>query len=382
MSTGGKGTTAKRIFLIFFLILAFTGIGILLQVFVRQSKELADLEAAQGTESEIQAQIESKDKEIEELGNTKAQINNELTAQKNAAEEQKQEQENMKTDSVEAGLPEVQAIIENTLKDQPGTWAVYVKDIESGQAAKYNDDEQIKGAELLRLYVMGAAYNYWTQNGAAPDGLPDMIHKMMGNDDESAEQAAQVLNQIGGSDYINKYVQENSYNKTSLEDQFGEGSTTSASDCGKFLESIYQGSINNLAGDRDSDNTSERMMANLRGQKTTGQIPQGIQGAGFANRTGELTGVEDEAAIVFTENGEYILCVMSQDIENESAKEIIKNLSEQIYNYFSNTESDTGSDAEAETESKPDTGSEVEPGADTDTGAEVESGTDVESDAE
>lgn len=40
MNTETKGKPIGKILLIFFLVLAFTGIGILLQVFVRQSTDL------------------------------------------------------------------------------------------------------------------------------------------------------------------------------------------------------------------------------------------------------------------------------------------------------------------------------------------------------
>ena len=61
MNTETKGKPIGKILLIFFLVLAFTGIGILLQVFVRQS---TDLTAKKDSESEIQKQIENKNKEI------------------------------------------------------------------------------------------------------------------------------------------------------------------------------------------------------------------------------------------------------------------------------------------------------------------------------
>ena len=71
MNTETKGKPIGKILLIFFLVLAFTGIGILLQVFVRQS---TDLTAKKDSESEIQKQIENKNKEIAGLDNRKKQL--------------------------------------------------------------------------------------------------------------------------------------------------------------------------------------------------------------------------------------------------------------------------------------------------------------------
>ena len=86
MNTETKGKPIGKILLIFFLVLAFTGIGILLQVFVRQS---TDLTAKKDSESEIQKQIENKNKEIAGLEKEKEKLNSKLQEQqKKAAEEE------------------------------------------------------------------------------------------------------------------------------------------------------------------------------------------------------------------------------------------------------------------------------------------------------
>ena len=65
---------------------------------------------------------------------------------------------------------------------------------------------------------------------------------------------------------INQYIKENGYEETILGDQFGDGSTTSVSDCGKFLESVYK-KCEEEAGNSESENISDKMMADLRNQK-------------------------------------------------------------------------------------------------------------------
>ena len=90
------------------------------------------------------------------------------------------------------------------------------------------------------------------------------------------------------------------------------------SDCGKFLESVYK-KCEEEAGNSESENISDKMMADLRNQKKSGKICEGLgQAGGFANKTGDLDGVENEVAIVFNENGpHYIICIMSQGINKE-----------------------------------------------------------------
>ena len=339
MNTETKGKPIGKILLIFFLVLAFTGIGILLQVFVRQS---TDLTAKKDSESEIQKQIENKNKEIAGLEKEKEKLNSKLQEQqKKAAEEEQQK--------AQEGLPGLLDRITPVLKEQQGTWSVYVENLENGQSEKFND-AQMKGAGLLKLYVMGAAYAY-TQNQndsiQADEKFVESIHTMIGNSDN--EVANQILNQIGGIEYVNQYIKENGYEETILEDQFGDGSTTSVTDCGKFLENVYNNSESDgKAGDSASENIPDKMMADLRNQATSGKIHEGLeQEGGFANKTGDLDGVENEVAIVFNEHGpDYIICIMSQDVNKEAAPVVIQRLSSEVYNYFYTDESGEATDPE------------------------------------
>lgn len=54
-----------------------------------------------------------------------------------------------------------------------------------------------------------------------------------------------------------------------------------------------------------------------------------------ANKTGELTDVENDAAIIWAPGGTYILCVISNQLENaEMAREQIVSISAQIYQHY------------------------------------------------
>lgn len=47
------------------------------------------------------------------------------------------------------------------------------------------------------------------------------------------------------------------------------------------------------------------------------KIPSGItDGTVVANKTGELASVENDSAIIYSSNGVYIMCVMTQDLTN------------------------------------------------------------------
>nr|WP_299318298.1 serine hydrolase [uncultured Blautia sp.] len=366
MNTETKGKTIGKILLIFFLILVFTGIGILIQVFARQSTELAKQKKE---ENGIQEQISAKNDDIAELEKEKEQLNSKLQEQKAAEEEQQKDPE---------GLPGLLDRITPILEGQEGTWSVYVENLDNGQSEKYNDSP-MKGAGLLKLYVMGAAYTQ-NQNGTVQVD-PNLIHTMIGANDN--EVANQILDQIGGTKYVNQYMKENGYEETNMEDQFGEKSITSVSDCGKFLENVYKNS-EEKAGDAASENISDKMMADIRNQKTSGKIWEGLgQEHGFANKTGNLDGVENEAAIIFNENGPaYIICIMSQDVDKNAAPDVIKMLSSEVYSYFSDSEAEsenpeeTADDAEDSTDESTDATEESEDGTDENTEDSMDETTD------
>ena len=90
-----------------------------------------------------------------------------------------------------------------------------------------------------------------------------------------------------------------------------------------FLERIYKNSIPH----------AEEMLNLLKQQERTGKIPAGVpSGIETANKTGELSNVENDAAIVFAGEHPYILCVMSENLKDAAtARQTIVNLSGDIY---------------------------------------------------
>lgn len=87
---------------------------------------------------------------------------------------------------------------------------------------------------------------------------------------------------------------------------------------------------------------SADMLALLKAQTRTGKIPSGVpSGVETANKTGELSAgdglgvVENDIAIIFDKEHPYVLCVLSNNIQNNSsAQETIKKISADVYQYM------------------------------------------------
>ena len=85
---------------------------------------------------------------------------------------------------------------------------------------------------------------------------------------------------------------------------------------------------------------SEKMLQFLSAQTRKGKIPSGIpSGIQSANKTGEMPEgygfgcIENDIAIVFGEQQDYVICILSNDLggRNESAIERIRNISLYVY---------------------------------------------------
>jgi hypothetical protein len=78
------------------------------------------------------------------------------------------------------------------------------------------------------------------------------------------------------------------------------------------------------------------MLDLLKDQQRRGKIPAGVpDGVVTANKTGELTGLSEcDVAIVFTEEGDYILCVLSEPADNAAAIERSGKFRRTVYDYM------------------------------------------------
>ena len=109
----------------------------------------------------------------------------------------------------------------------------------------------------------------------------------------------------------------------------------SAKDAGMILEQIYRGKC-------VSARYSREMLNLLLNQENTTKIPEGVpEDVKTANKTGELADsgklgvVENDIAIVFDKEHPYVLCVLSNNIKNNSsAQNTIKKISADVYTYM------------------------------------------------
>ncbi len=272
-------------------------------------------------------------------------------------------------------------------------WSLYLKDLSTGNVISINEGAQ-ESASLIKLYVMGAVMQE-IQNGNLEmnDTISQLLDKMITiSDNEATNELVRYLDSDHEhkkgmqkvNDFIRtqgfEYTQEyNGLEDTSLWYSIETKNSTSAKDCGRLLERIYRGEfVSHLA--------SHQMEELLLKQEVTYKIPSTIPSESHvANKTGETSDCENDAAIIYTPKGDYILCIMSCDLSSKSsAVSYLQEMSSLIYRYFmdrdeskieyqidaSATEKTAGSETEPETETE--TAAETETTAETETISETE----------
>lgn len=236
--------------------------------------------------------------------------------------------------------------INSQLSTENGSWSVYICDLAGGSEASINDTP-MQAASLIKLFIMGAVYENYDalsqQYGSA--ALDGYLTPMITVSDNDA--ANSLVSCLGGGDStagmqkVNSFCQAHGYTSTSMgrlllaSNEFGDNYTSSY-DCGKFLKEIYQ----ICAGTAQSQSLShaEDMYALLKQQQRSNKIPAALpEGVSVANKTGELSDVENDAGILYNTQGgnDLVIVFLSQNLTSAGdAQSTIAQLSRSIYLYY------------------------------------------------
>lgn len=230
---------------------------------------------------------------------------------------------------------------------QDGDWAVYVKDLTGGGSFEING-HQMESASLIKLYIMGAVWQA-IEDGTLADTsqIQELLQQMITvSDNESSNRLVEALSPDGtsharGREIVNGFADANGCVDTEqgrdLKDhrdvEPAEKNFTSVKDCGLFLEKVYQGAC-------VSPEASGQMLELLKAQQRREKIPAGLpEGTVTANKTGEVSTMEHDAAIVYGPGRDYVLCVMSAGLTDTwMAREHIREISAAVYQEFGRLE--------------------------------------------
>lgn len=214
-----------------------------------------------------------------------------------------------------------------------GNWSVYAKNLKtSSNSVLYNTNKAMPSASVIKLFIAATAYDRATNGLGYTVNESDMSSMITVSSNSAANN---IIRSLGGYDAVNQYASKNGYSNTSLNRDFGitvfsKDNYTCANDVGNLLEKIYSNSIPGATN----------ILNYMKEQTVRGKIPQGVEsGVTVANKTGELGSnypngpVENDAAIVYKNDANYILVILSSNLKDDTAAiNTIRDISKRVYN--------------------------------------------------
>ncbi|MBT1182180.1 serine hydrolase [Bifidobacterium sp. CP2] len=229
-----------------------------------------------------------------------------------------------------------------------GSWQVYVEDLSTGASTSV-DVHAGYAASVIKLYVMLAVFQRFDDGALAEDSTVDgLLTQMITVSSNEATNA--LIERLGdgdmerGFDVVNGTAARYGFSSTKITQAIGVADgdpnrkTTSAQDAGRFMAAVWRGGLVSKAASR-------RMLDLLLAQTRRAKIPGGLpEGVSCANKTGEIAGVENDAAIVFSTDdtsgaidgaptqGDYAIAVMTSSVtSSDAAQASIRNLSAMVW---------------------------------------------------
>lgn len=252
-------------------------------------------------------------------------------------------------------------MLKDKLKDyidaQKGNVAVSIKDLRSGSEININADMKFPSASIIKIAIMSELFNKINEGIYNLNDEIEIKEEMLTGGDGilkelnyghkftlkeictlmiivSDNMATNILIDLLGMDSINLCATKLGMKNTSLQRKMmdslavkqGRNNFTSAEDFTLVLELIYKG--------ENVNNTYSNMMLNiLKRQQVRGRLdlylPEEVL---IAHKTGDLDNLEHDGGIVFLPDREYIICVLTNEINsNKEGREIIGEISKMVY---------------------------------------------------
>lgn len=197
---------------------------------------------------------------------------------------------------------------------------------------------QSKSASVIKLFIMEYAFDKITSGEISlemmigGETVDNLINKMITISDNAA---TNKLIDYFGMENLNVFLLANGYANTVIERKMldaeaiklGKDNYTSVEDVMIFLDKLYKSQNKKPYSD---------MLEIMKKQKVNTKIrkkfPNEIL---IANKTGELSDVENDVGIIFSEKCDFAIVVLSNDVtNNEVAKESIATAAYELYNAF------------------------------------------------
>ncbi len=244
--------------------------------------------------------------------------------------------------------PEMNLVIDQALEGTTGTYAIYFKNLKTGEAYAQNETLRFESASLYKLWTMATAFQLIHDNKLDEDDLlrrdVTELNRIFDIASESAEltegevtmttkeaieksitishnYAALLLTNRIKITTVRSFLKDQGFVNSNV----GQPPMTTAADIASYYEKLYKGQIVNK-------DYSDQMLAILKRQKLNDRIPKYLpEEIAIAHKTGELGGFKHDAGLVFAPGADYILVVLSKSNNPQAAAERIAQVSKAVY---------------------------------------------------
>lgn len=229
----------------------------------------------------------------------------------------------------------VQRLLNSEVQKLPGTYAVVIYDLKTGESYQVNQDLKIPAASIYKLAVMYAAYDLLQKgqlqkNQEIAGGLTveDALELMITVSDNNS--ALALAEKIGWTN-INNFVKNQGIDGFNL--QVKDYPQTTAKATADLLEKIYTKTA-------VSQNASEEMLSLLLKQQINDRIPKYLPlDVKIAHKTGEIDNLRHDTGIIFGKKSDYIFVFLSNTPAPQIATESIAKLAKTMYEALENPKS-------------------------------------------
>ena len=246
--------------------------------------------------------------------------------------------------------------VNNALSGTNGSYGIVVKNLKTGEYYGFNADTSFESGSLYKLWVMAVVYELiekkkihlsdtLTKNAAElykefdidaqdqdtsttiSDTVQDALYQMITISDNDS---ALLLTDKVHVNSIQSFLQKNGFSESHVGIN-GNQPVSTAKDIAIFLEKLYDGKL----GNQDS---TDGMITLLKNQKLNEKLPQNLpNNIEIAHKTGEIDDYTHDAGIVYAQNGNYIIVVLTKSDDTQAANDRISAISQAVYQYFSSS---------------------------------------------
>lgn len=248
---------------------------------------------------------------------------------------------------------QLQAIVDEVVGGQRGTWGIAIKKLDTGQYAAFKGDTKQVSASLYKLWVLCELYRQVQAGIVSLDdrttvSSEDAYYDSVAGDVRvtagasitlrnaanlmihvSDNTSAAVLVRTLGPDNINSFMRKNGLLDSNLEWTGDGDNLTTPLDILHVLEMMATSKMVDAQ-------SSKQMIDTMLGQEINNLLPTTLpEDTQVAHKTGSLFVLRHDAGIVYGPTGPYIIVAMASNLDtNGIAYEVIPELSRRVYKYF------------------------------------------------